>query len=204
MGDRAELSRLLGREVPVDAAGHPRLSEVPLGRILKEELQRRFAARNDKITLVAHTLGYELRCARPTTSDMGYTRDLGHGGVRMLLDSTLDLPTGAMVTLQSGNLVPVPFADMVDPKTNRTRIRQVNISSYSYRVARAYMIRLEKADFDSETMLASLAQQACMTPRQFRERYEPIVEMVARDRDDPPAQPSRTSAAHNGIPSAAW
>ena len=33
LGDRDELSRLLGREVPVDAAGHPRLAEVPLGQL---------------------------------------------------------------------------------------------------------------------------------------------------------------------------
>ncbi len=175
LGDREELSRLLGQEVPVDAAGHPRLSEVPLARILKEELVRRFAARNDKVTLVAHTLGYELRCARPTASDLSYTRDLGHGGVRLLLDSTRDLPPGVMVTLQSGNLVPVAFDDMVDPATHRTRIRQVDLTSYTYHVARAYMIKLEPADFESPTQLAALAAEAKLTPHGFREQFEPIV-----------------------------
>ncbi len=175
LGDREELSRLMGREIGVDAAGHPRLSEVPLARILKEELQRRFAARGDDVTVVGHTLGYELRCARPTTSDMGYTRDLGHGGVRLLLDSTRNISTGVMVTLQAGNLVPVPFEEMIDPQTNRTRIRRVDLDSYTYSVARAYMIRLEKQDFESAKMLAALASEAGMTPHQFRERYEPVV-----------------------------
>jgi 6-phosphofructokinase 1 len=175
LGDREEVSRLLRRDVPVDAAGHLRLSEIPLAQILKEELQRRFEARGDKATIVGHTLGYELRCARPTTSDMGYTRDLGHGGVRLLLDSTRDLPPGVMVTLQAGNLVPVPFEEMVNPETNRTRIRQVDLNSYSYSVARAYMIRLEKADFESPAMLAALAAQANLSPHEFRERYEPAV-----------------------------
>ena len=90
LGDRKELSRLLERDVPVDAAGHPRLSEVPLAEILKNELNRRFDARQDKVTIVGHRLGYELRCARPATADLCYTRDLGHGGVRLLLDSTRD------------------------------------------------------------------------------------------------------------------
>lgn len=175
LGDIEELSRLLGREVPVDAAGHPRLAEVPLGQLLKDELRKRFAARHDKVTLVSHTVGYELRSARPKTSDLCYTRDLGHGGVRLLLDSTRDLPNGVMVTLQNGNLVPVPFEDMIDPKTNRTRIRQVDMNSYSYSVARAYMIRLEQSDIDSPTTLAALAAEAKMSPHQFRERYGGIV-----------------------------
>jgi 6-phosphofructokinase len=171
LGDRDELSRLLGREVPVDAAGHPRLSEVPLAYLLKEELNKRFTDRNDKVRIVSHTLGYELRCAQPTPWDLSYTRDLGHGGVRLLLDSTRELPAGIMVTMQEGNLVPVSFEDMIDPATNRTRVRQVDLNSYYYNVARAYMIRLEQSDFESPAMLAALAAEAKTTPHRFRERH---------------------------------
>ena len=92
---------------------------------LKDELQRRFAARGDEITIVNHRLGYELRCARPTTHDLGYTRDLGHGGVRLLLDSTRDLPAGVMVTMRAGNLVPVPFEKGRVRLTFRDRWRSV-------------------------------------------------------------------------------
>lgn len=176
LGDPQELSELLGRNVPVDAAGHPRLSEVSLARLLKEELTRRFADRGDRATIVGHEVGYELRCARPATSDLCYTRDLGHGGVRLLLESKMDLPNGVMVTLQDGNLVPIPFASMVDPATNRTAIRRVDMKSYSYTVGRAYMIRLEKSDFATPGMLATLAAEAKMTPPQFRDRYAYLVE----------------------------
>ena len=198
LGDREELARLLGRDVPVDAAGHPRLAEFPLAQILKDELRRRFEARGDKVTLVAHTLGYELRCARPTTSDMGYTRDLGHGGVRLLLDTARDLPSGVMVTLQAGNLVPMSFDEMVDPETNRTRIRQVDLASYTYEVARAYMIRLEKHDFKSATMLAAIACEAKMTPHEFRQRYESAVESVNPVPSGHPAPASDICAVHPG------
>ncbi|MFQ5590417.1 MAG: 6-phosphofructokinase [Phycisphaerae bacterium] len=172
LGDRAELSRLLGKSIPLDAAGHPRLSEVPLAQLLKDELVRRFSQRGETVVIVAHRLGYEMRCAPPTTSDMGYTRDLGHGGVRLLLDSAQNFPRGVMVTLQAGNLVPVPFDAMIDPSTNRTRIRHVDLQSYSYAVARAYMIRLEKDDFQSQSKLAALAAAAGMSPDEFRQRYE--------------------------------
>lgn len=187
LGDCEELSRLMGREVPLDAAGHPRLSEVPLARVVTDELKQRFKDRSDSITIVGHTLGYELRCARPSTSDLGYTRDLGHGGVKLLLDSTHEWPNGVMVTLQEGNLVPIPFEDMVDPATQRTRIRQVDLQSYTYQVARAYMIRMEKVDFESPSMLSSLAAEAKMTPHQFRERYESIIHDNLSTRDKSPS-----------------
>jgi len=187
LGDVEELSRMLGREVPVDAAGHPRLSEVPLARLLKEEITRRFVERDDSVALVAHTLGYELRCARPASYDLAYCRDLGHGGVRMLIDSEHDLPTGVMVTVQHANLVPVPFEDMIDPVTHRTRIRHVDVSSYSYRVARAYMIRLEREDLESPTTLESLAREARLTPYEFRLKFEPIVNCCHRSSSPEPS-----------------
>ena len=88
-----------------------------------------------------------------------HSRDLGHGGVRLLLDTESNLPPGVMVTMQDCNLVPVPFEDLVDPKTNRTRIRQVDLGSYAYSVARAYMIRLEPEDFQDQAMLRALASE---------------------------------------------
>jgi 6-phosphofructokinase 1 len=183
LGDQKELSRILGKEVPVDAAGHPRLSEVPLGQILKDEITRRFKERGDSVTVVTHLLGYELRCAPPQTSDLGYTRDLGHGGVRLLLDENGKHGSGVMVALQGENLAPVPFEEMIDPRTNRMRVRQVDVKSYSYSVARAYMIRLDRSDFDSPTVLTALAAQAKLTPEEFRARYEPAVLATSSFRD---------------------
>ena len=132
-------------------------------------------------------MGCELRCARPATSDLGYTRDLGHGGVRLLLDSKNGRPPGVMVTVHAGDLVPVPFDELIDPQTNRTRIRRVNLASYSYSVARAYMIRLERADFESPTLLAALADEAGMTPHAFRNKYERLVADVPQPHELRPA-----------------
>jgi len=174
LGDVAELSRILGKNIPTDAAGHPRLSEVPLADILKYELTKRFAERGDKITVVAETMGYELRSAAPTPFDMAYCRDLGHGAIRLIVEGVANERHGVMVTLQDGNLVPMFFDDMMDPATNRTRVRKVDVSSYSYLVARAYMIRLEKGDFEDVTQLQRLAAEAKMNAEQFRDRYSHV------------------------------
>jgi 6-phosphofructokinase 1 len=174
LGDVAELSRILGKDVPTDAAGHPRLAEVPLDDILKYELTKRFADRGDKITVVSETMGYELRSAAPIPFDMAYCRDLGHGAIRLILEGVADERHGVMVTLQDGNLVPMFFEDMIDPATNRTRVRTMDVNSYSYLVARAYMIRLEVGDFENDQQLRALAAEAKMDPKTFRERYEHV------------------------------
>jgi 6-phosphofructokinase len=166
----------------VHAAGHPRLSHVPLAQLVVDVLSRRLAERGDATPIIGHTLGWELRSARPQTSDLSYSRDLGHGGVRLLCEPPKGLSRGAMVTIQGGNLVPVPFDEMIDPATNRTRIRRVDLESYTYSVARAYMIRLERTDFESPARLAAMAGEARITPEQFRHRFGYLVGI-----DDPGA-----------------
>ncbi|MHC4088742.1 MAG: 6-phosphofructokinase [Planctomycetota bacterium] len=171
LGDREELQRLLGKQVPVDAAGHLRLSEVPLGDMLSDELERRFKARGESVTLVSHELGYELRSADPTPGDMAYCRSLGHGSIRLLLEPDEQSAPGVMVSLINGNLVPVDLGTLVDLETNRTQTRLVDVHSYAYQVARAYQIRLESSDLDDPAKLAKLAAEAKMTPEAFRTRY---------------------------------
>lgn len=168
LGDREELEALLGREVPLDAAGHPRLSEVDLARLIKHALERRFRDRGQKITIIDHKLGYELRSADPSPFDMGYCRSLGYFCIQLLCEGK----TQVMASVVNGNLEPIHFHDMIDPGTNRTRTRTVSLQSDSYRVARAYQIRLERSDLENPEVLAKLAAEARTTPQEFRERYE--------------------------------
>jgi len=168
LGDPHELEQLLGREVPVDSAGHPRLAEVDLARLLKKELEERFAQRGRSIALVDHELGYELRSADPSPFDMGYCRSLGYFSVQLFLS---DAPSHVMVSIVNGNLQPIEMSDMIDPQTNRTRTRVVDIKSDSYRVARAYQIRLEQSDLDDPATLIKLAAESGLTPEDFRTRF---------------------------------
>ncbi|MBL8878127.1 MAG: 6-phosphofructokinase [Phycisphaerales bacterium] len=172
LGDRAELERILGKSVPVDAAGHPRLADVPIGDLLRSEIESRFKQRGQSITLVTHESGYELRSADPTPFDMSYCRSLGYYAIRLFLSDNPRHRSGVMVSLVNGNLNPMHFSDMIDPVTNRTRVRRVDVRSDQYRVARAYMIRLERSDLDNEETLARIAAEAKMTPAEFRARYE--------------------------------
>jgi 6-phosphofructokinase 1 len=77
-----------------------------------------------------------------------------------------------MVSIQGGRFVPIPFDDLREPGTGRTKLRLVDTNSEGFRVARAYMIRLEAEDFAHAAWVDRLADAAHLTPGAFRERFE--------------------------------
>jgi len=98
---------------------------------------------------------------------MEYCRDLGCCAAEYLLSGG----TGAMVSIVNGKFSPIPFDRILDPATQRTRVRMVDVSAEPYRVARRYMIRLEKEDFANKERLARCASVIGLTPDAFRERF---------------------------------
>ena len=163
-------------EIERDQHGHLRLGEVPLGLILKRELQGRAKARGEKITIVDVTIGYDLRCSAPIPFDADYTQELGWGAVRYLLgigEESFGTQQGAMISVQAGEVVPIPFSDILGPD-GRATTRRVNVNSDVYRAARANMIRLEKKDFADAARVEELAKAARMSPDDFRKKFGPI------------------------------
>lgn len=177
--DPEELANLPGVEVSYDQHGHIRLGDIPLENILKREIQSRFQRRGESLAIVDMTIGYELRSASPIPFDVDYTRTLGHGAVKSLLSATEESrrTNGGLVCLDYGQLKVVPFEELRDPITQRTRIRRVDIHSESYQVARDYMIRLEKEDLADPNMRLQLAAAAKMTTDEFGMRFGPVVEL---------------------------
>ncbi len=159
----------LTQEVPRDEHGHILLSEVPLGRILKEALENELRKMGIRTRIVEQEIGYVFRSARPLAFDIEYTRNLGYGAVKFLMQGG----SGAMIAIRRGKLHPLYFEDIMDPQTGRTRVRYVNIQSESYEVALHYMIRLRKSDLEGD-LLEKMAHIARMTPEEFRKRFEPV------------------------------
>lgn len=162
-------------DVERDAHGHLRIAEVNLGEIVKAEAGKRLKSLGLTTTIAAKNIGYELRCADPIPFDMEYTRDLGYCAAKFLLSGG----TAAMISMQGGQFVPVPFSEMLDPETGRTRVRLVDVHSTRYAIARRYMIRLRRDDFEDPHELAKFAATASMTLDQFRREFEYLVEAEA-------------------------
>jgi len=154
-----------------DAHGHLRIAEVNIGEILKEAVDRRLEEFGVKSTIVAKNVGYELRCADPVAYDMEYSRDLGYCAAKYLLQGG----NGAVVTMQAGRFVPVPFDELVDPATGRTAVRLVDVKSTRYSIARRYMIRLRRDDFDDPHELAKFAATLGLTLEEFRGQFEYLI-----------------------------
>jgi 6-phosphofructokinase 1 len=163
-------------EVERDEHGHIRLAELELDRLLAKQLRDRFRERGQKVTVEGKNIGYELRCAPPIPFDIEYTRDLGYSAIDYLKRTLADDQPGGMITIQDGHMVPLPFGSFSDPETGRVRIRLVNVESSSYRVAREYMIRLDREDLEDPEKLRPIAAASGLTPEAFRERYGYLVE----------------------------
>ena len=154
-----------------DAHGHVRIDDVHLGDILKAEVLKRMKDLGIKTTIAAKNIGYELRCADPIPFDMEYTRDLGYSAAGYLASDC----GSVMVSMQGGHFVPIPFNALIDPQTGRARVRQVDVKSTRYAIARSYMLRLSPADFQNPDDLAKLASIAKLSPDEFRRRFEYLV-----------------------------
>jgi 6-phosphofructokinase 1 len=158
-------------EVERDAHGNLRIAEVNIGEILKAQVAARLKELGVKSTLVAKNIGYELRCADPIPSDMEYTRDLGYCAVKFLLAGG----NAALISMQGGRFVPIPFATLLDRETGRARIRLVDTRSTRYAIARRYMIRLRRDDFEDPHELAKFAATVGISIDEFREQFEYLV-----------------------------
>jgi len=189
--DPQDLAQLAN--VERDAHGHLRIDEVNIGEVLKDHVRERLKELGIKTTIVAKNIGYELRCADPIPFDMEYTRDLGYCAAKHLFSGG----NAVMVSLEGGHFVPVPFRKLLDPETGRTKVRMVDVHSTRYAIARRYMIRLRRDDFQDPHELAKLAATCKLTPEEFRREFEYLVE------DEPPAlvleegqegEPSRTAS----------
>lgn len=159
-------------DVERDDHGNVRIAEVSIGEILKSEVTRRLKDFGIKATLVAKNIGYELRCADPVPADMEYTRDLGYCAAKYLLSGG----NGVMISMQGGHFVPIPFAQLLDPKTGRAKIRLVDTHSTRYAIARRYMLRLRRDDFNDPHELARFAATAGLSLQEFRDQFEYLVQ----------------------------
>jgi len=163
-------------EVERDEHGNIRLAELELDRLLAKQVRDRFKERGTKVTVEGKNIGYELRCAPPVPFDIEYTRDLGYGAIDYLKRVLEGDEPGGMTTIQEGHMVPMPFGSFSDPQTGRVRIRLVNVESSSYRVAREYMIRLDRQDLDDPERLRPIAAASGLTVSAFRDRYGYLTE----------------------------
>jgi 6-phosphofructokinase 1 len=160
-------------EVEKDEHGNVRIAEVDIGDILKRAVLQRLAQFRLKSTIISKNIGYELRCADPIPYDMEYTRDLGYCATKYLLNGG----NAVMISMQGGEFVPVPFTDLLDTETGRAKVRMLDTRSARYAIARRYMLRLRRDDFEDHHELAKFAATASLSLEEFQKQFEYLIDL---------------------------
>jgi 6-phosphofructokinase 1 len=151
---------------PRDAYGHIRLADIPLGAVLRDAVRKRLSEIGVATAIMTKDIGYELRCAKPVPFDVEYTRMLGYGAVRYLLDGG----SGALMTVSGGRVAPITLSELQDPATGRVRVRMVDVHTESYCIARSYMTRLNPTDLH-EPQLSRLAALTNLSANAFKQQF---------------------------------
>jgi 6-phosphofructokinase 1 len=153
--DPADLADL--PDLPRDEHGHLRLAEFPLGRLVRERVARSLDEHGIKATMVIKEVGYEVRCVPPNAYDQEYTRELGAGAVETLLGGNRNV----MITRQNQGIVALPFDEILDPTTGKTRVRMLDVKAASFMTAMNLQTRLtaeDLADDDTASRTADVSQ----------------------------------------------
>lgn len=150
-----------------DEHGHISMPDINFLDILKSSLDREFDLLGLKIKMVNHVLGYELRCAPPCVFDIEYTRNLGGAAVDFLLGGGTD----SVITLQKGQVVPIPYSQIIDPATGKTEIRMVNLHGFLYKSAYKFMTCLKPEHEYMPNILEKLASLTNLNEADFADRY---------------------------------
>jgi 6-phosphofructokinase len=162
--DPADLAGL--PDLPLDEHGHIRLAELPLGRLVREAVQKGLSEHGLTATIVVKDVGYELRCVAPNAFDQDYTRDLGAGAVATLLAGTSDV----MITRQSQQIVALPFGDILDPKTGKTRVRMLDTETESFAMAQSLQTRLRPEDLEDGDLAESIEKISRLKLDEIKQR----------------------------------
>jgi len=76
-----------------------------------------------------------------------------------------------MITRQGSRIVPIPFDDILDPETGRTRVRMLDTTTPAYETARMLQVRLEEADLSTPYLSTSLERATGLDTAALRKRY---------------------------------
>jgi 6-phosphofructokinase 1 len=81
-----------------------------------------------------------------------------------------------MISMDAGHFVAIPFERLIDAQTGRTKVRLVDVHSMRYAIARRYMIRLRRDDFEDPHELAKFAATAGVSLDEFRRQFEYLIQ----------------------------
>ncbi|MBN2040106.1 MAG: 6-phosphofructokinase [Spirochaetes bacterium] len=118
--------------IPVekDRHGNVMFGKANISRLLANKVREKYNERTGgSIKLTAKQIGYETRAGSPISFDVVLGSMLGYGAYKFYSENRF----GVMVSVNDNfDLKPVPFEELIDPETLRTRLRDVPKGSDFY------------------------------------------------------------------------
>lgn len=113
-----------------DRHGNIMLGKANIGRLFAHNVSEIYKEKTGlDVKITAKQIGYETRAAAPISFDVVMSGMLGYGAFKFYLEKKF----GVMVSVSSNfDLVAVPFDELIDPVTLKTRIRNVPKGSDFY------------------------------------------------------------------------
>ncbi len=133
------------RPQEVDTHGNVKFSEAFFGHKLAKligelyaEEKKKAGEKTTKLQIKSETVGYTTRCVEPSAFDILLGSQLGMGAFKLVRECNF----GSMVSVGDNmELRSVPFDDLIDPVTFRTRLRYVPINGDFFKMAKALEFR---------------------------------------------------------------
>lgn len=121
---------------PRDDLGRIRYAQIELSDVLLPPLIQKCRLAGIELPISPKNIGYELRCEAPVSFDVEYTKFLGWGAVKLLMEGH----SGFLVTKNYDSLGFVPLSELAN-EDGSIRARTVDLGSDLYKIARSFMIR---------------------------------------------------------------
>lgn len=150
-----------------DQHGHMHMPDINFLDRLKSDLERELDRLGLKIKLVKYVLGYELRCAPPCINDIVYSRNLGGAAVDYLLEGGSD----SIITIQNGQVIPIPYSQIIDPVSGKIKVRMVNLHGLLYQSSYKFMTCLKSDHASMPNIIKELASLTNLNEADFTDRY---------------------------------
>jgi len=119
---------------PRDEMGRIKFEDVALEYLVLNQLKILTKNAGLDINFRGHNLGYELRCADPIPFDIEYTKFLGFGAIKFLLEGL----TGVMIVRDFEELSYINLKDISD-ENGVIQSRSVDLNSDMYKIAKEFM-----------------------------------------------------------------
>jgi len=138
----AELLPRESRPKARDKHGNIFMGDAEVGKVIAQKLEKEYKKRHndDPLKVRGKQIGYETRCTEPSAFDVMLGSQLGVGAFRAICEKGL---SGMMVSVEGQLKIRyVPFDELIDPKTLKTKIRYIQKDSDFYKLARSLEYQL--------------------------------------------------------------